>query len=142
MALATNAFAADSIGFGIRGGSAINKSSYYTEAFADYYLNKIVSVGATVAYVAVDYSKLSTVKRDTSVPITLLAKAHAPIPFVQPYVGVGEAVVFHGTRGTKGTPVALAGASASLGPIFVNLEYRRQFDDKLDFLGGGVGIKF
>jgi hypothetical protein len=29
-----------------------------------------------------------------------------------------------------------------MGPIFLNAEYRRQFDDKLDFLAGGVGVSF
>lgn len=142
LALAANALAADSLGIGIRGGAATNRSSNFTEAFADLYLNRLVSVGATVAYVMLDRDNAKSIRRDESLPITALFKIHAPIPFFQPYAGLGAALVFHDKRGTKGTPVALAGGDLLFGPFFVNVEYRRQFDDELNFLGGGVGVRF
>jgi hypothetical protein len=142
--LAVTAEAADSIRMGIRGGAAVNKSSYFTEAFGDLYLNRLVSIGATAGFVTIDRDNSLNVKRDESVPITALFKVHAPIPLIKPYAGLGAALVFHDKRGVKGTPTALAGINLDLGllPLFVNAEYRRQFDDKLDFLSGGVGIRF
>ena len=144
LSLAAPAAASDSIGLGIRAGAAAGHDSTFTEAFGDLYLNRLVSVGATVAYVTVDRDSLRSVKRDESVPITALFKIHAPIPLLQPYAGLGAALVFHDKRGTKGTPVALAGIDLKLGPLplFLNLEYRRQLDDELDLLGAGIGIKF
>lgn len=142
LAFASNAFASDSIALGVRAGSATNHDSYFTEVYGDLYINRLVSLGAAVAFTSVDHG--SGVKRDESVPITLLFKVHAPIPLVKPYAGLGAATVFHGHRGIKGTPVALLGLDVKLGvvPVFLNLEYRRQFDDQLDYLGGGVGISF
>lgn len=139
---ASNASAADSIALGVRAGSATNHDSYFTEVYGDLYINRLVSLGATVAFTSVDRG--SGLKRDESVPITALFKVHAPIPLIQPYAGLGAATVFHGHRGIKGTPVALVGLDVKLGvlPLFLNLEYRRQFDDQLDYLGGGVGISF
>lgn len=142
MALAANAMAADSLGIGIRGGGTTNRSSNYTEAFADLYLNRLVSIGATAAYVMLDKDNANSIRRDESVPITALFKLHAPLPFFQPYAGLGAALVFHDKRGAKGTPVALAGGDLLFGPFFLNMEYRRQFDDELNFLGGGVGVRF
>lgn len=142
-AVAATSYASDSIGVGVRAGSATNHDGYFTEVYGDLYLNRLVSVGATIAYTSVDHGAAG-VKRDTSVPITALFKLHAPIPLVQPYAGLGAALVFHNHRDVKGTPVALLGLDMRLGPtpFFLNLEYRRQFDDELDYLGGGVGIKF
>lgn len=144
LSLAATAVAADSIGAGIRAGAAAGRSSYFTEAFGDLYLNRLLSVGATVAFVSLDHGSVNSLKRDQSVPITGLFKVHAPIPILQPYAGLGAALVVHDKRGVKGTPVALAGADLRLGPtpLYLNIEYRRQFDDKLDFLGGGLGVKF
>lgn len=144
LSLVATANAADSLGLGIRAGADPGHSSSFTEVFGDLYLNRLVSIGATVAYVMVDRDNLNTVKRDESVPVTALFKLHAPIPFFQPYAGLGAALVFHNRRGTKGTPVALAGVDLKLGPtpFFLNAEYRHQFDDELNFLGGGLGIKF
>lgn len=144
LSLATTVFAADSISFGARAGAVAGHSSTFTEAFADLHLNPLVSIGATAAYMAVDRDKLSSVKRDESVPVTALFKIHAPIPFFSPYAGLGAALVFHNKRGNKGTPVALAGGDLRLGPtpLFLNVEYRRQFDDQLDILAGGIGFKF
>ncbi|BCS55871.1 hypothetical protein [Geobacter sp. SVR] len=135
---------AESIGFGVRGGGATSRSSYYAEGFADLYLNRLVSIGATAAYVMLDHNDAGSIRRDTSVPITALFKVRPPLPFFQPYAGLGAAVVFHENRGVKGTPVIVAGTdlNISTSPLFLNVEYRRQFDDKLDFLGGGLGIKF
>jgi len=144
LSLAANACAADSLAAGIRAGGAANRGSYYFELFGDLYLNRLVSVGATAGYVMVDPDNARTIRRDSAVPITALFKLHAPLPYVQPYAGLGAGLVFHDNRGVKGTPVALVGADMNIGktPFFLNAEYRRQFDDKLDFLGGGVGIKF
>ncbi|OGT97664.1 MAG: hypothetical protein A2079_05695 [Geobacteraceae bacterium GWC2_48_7] len=142
--LAVTADAADTLRLGVRGGAALNKSSLFTEAFGDLYLNRLISIGATAGFVAIDRDNNLSVKRDESVPITALFKVHAPIPLIKPYVGLGEALVFHDKRGVKGTPVALAGLNFDLGllPVFLNLEYRRQFNDQLDFLGGGLGVRF
>jgi len=144
LSLAATAVAADTIGVGVRAGAAAGRGGYFTEAFGDLYLNRLVSIGATVAFVSLDHDNLKALRRDQSVPITGLFKIHAPIPVIQPYAGLGAAMVFHDKRGAKGTPVALAGADLQMGPtpLYLNFEYRRQFDDKLDFLGGGVGVKF
>lgn len=143
IAIAATSYASDSIGLGVRAGSATNYDGYFTEVYGDLYLNRIFSLGAALAYTSVDRGATG-VKRDTSVPVTALFKVHAPIPFVQPYAGLGAALVFHNHRNVKGTPVALLGFDLKLGltPFFLNMEYRRQFDDKLDYLGGGVGFKF
>jgi hypothetical protein len=140
LTLATGASASDSIALGVRAGSVTNHDGYFTEAFGDLYINRLVSLGATVAFTSVDHG----IRRDKSVPVTALFKVHAPIPLIKPYAGLGAATVFHDHRGIKGTPVALVGLDLKLGltPLFLNLEYRRQFDDKLDYLGGGVGVKF
>jgi len=144
LSLAATAVAEDSIGAGIRAGASAGRSGYFTEAFGDLYLNRLVSIGATLAFVSLDHDSAKSLRRDDSVPVTALFKVHAPIPILQPYAGLGAAMVFHDKRGVKGTPVALAGADLRLGPspLYLNIEYRRQFDDKLDFLAGGVGVKF
>lgn len=144
LSVAATAIAADSIGVGVRAGAATGRSSYFTEAFGDLYLNQLISIGATVAFVSLDHDNTNSLRRDESVPVTGLFKIHAPIPILQPYAGLGAAMIFHDKRGVKGTPVALAGADLRLGPLplYLNIEYRRQFDDKLDFLSGGVGVKF
>lgn len=142
--LAVTADAADTVRIGIRGGAAMNRSSTFTEAFGDLYLNRLVSIGATAGFVTIDRDNNLSVKRDQSIPVTALFKVHAPAPLIKPYAGLGAALSFHDERGVKGTPVALAGINLDLGllPAFVNLEYRRQFNDSLDFLGGGVGVRF
>jgi len=142
--LAASAAAADSISIGARAGAVSGHSSTYTEAFADLHLNRLVSIGATLAYVSVDRDKATSVKRDESVPVTALFKLHAPIPILSPYAGLGAALVFHDRRGTKATPVALVGGNLDIPatPLFINAEYRRQFDDGLDILAGGLGIRF
>ena len=142
--LAAGAAAADSISIGARAGAVSGHSSTYTEAFADLHLNRLVSIGATVAYVSVDRDKATSVKRDESVPVTALFKLHVPTPVLQPYAGLGAALVFHDKRGAKGTPVALVGGNLDIPatPIFLNVEYRRQFDDELNILAGGVGFSF
>lgn len=142
LSLATTVCAADSIAVGVRGGAAVGEKSYSTEVFGDLYLNRLVSIGATLGYTMIDKDNKHIFKRDESVPITALFKVHAPIPFVKPYAGLGQALIFHDKRGTKGSAIGLAGLNFPIGPIFLNAEYRRQFDDKLDFLAGGVGISF
>ncbi|MDU0457954.1 MAG: hypothetical protein RW306_04400 [Geobacteraceae bacterium] len=142
LAIATTASASDSIAVGVRAGAAAGESSYSTEVFGDLYLNRLVSIGATLGYTMVDKDNKRTFSRDESVPITALFKVHAPIPFVKPYAGLGQALIFHDKRGTKGSVIGLAGLNFPIGPIFLNAEYRRQFDDKLDILAGGVGISF
>lgn len=144
LSLATSAVAANSIGAGIRAGASAGRSGYFTEAFGDLYLNKFVSIGATAAFVSLDYDSAKSLKRDNSVPVTALCKVHVPTPLLQPYAGLGAAMVFHDKRGVKGTPVALAGVDMPLGPspLHLNIEYRRQFDDKLNFLAGGIGVRF
>ena len=143
LVVSTSVYAADSIGVGIRAGAAANRSSSFTEVFGDLYLNRLVSVGGAVAYTSVDYVNPG-VKRDESVPVTAMFKVHAPLTVLKPYAGLGAAMIFHDRRGVKGTPVALVGADLKLGrsPLFLNVEYRRQFDDGLDFVAGGVGVKF
>jgi hypothetical protein len=73
-----------------------------------------------------------------------LFKVHAPIPIVQPYAGLGQAIIFHDHKSTNGSPVVFAGADISFIPLlFLNVEYRHQFNDgNLDFIAGGVGVKF
>lgn len=142
LSLVTTAVAADSIAVGVRGGAAVGQSSYNTEVFGDLYLNRLVSIGATLGYTMIDKDNKRTFKRDESVPITALFKVHAPIPFIKPYAGLGQALIFHDKRATKGSVIGLAGINLPIGPIFLNAEYRRQFDDKLDILAGGVGISF
>ena len=142
LAIATTACAADSIAVGVRAGAAAGESSYSTEVFGDLNLNRLVSIGATLGYTMIDKDDKRTFSRDESVPITALFKVHAPIPFVKPYAGLGQALIFHDKRGTKGSVIGLAGLNFPIGPIFLNAEYRRQFDDKLDILAGGVGISF
>ena len=142
LTLAINAHAADSISVGLRAGAALGQSGHYTEAFGDLHLNRLVSIGATAGYMAIDSDNKRIFKRDESLPITALFKVYAPTPIVKPYAGLGQALVFHDKRGTKGSVVGLVGLNFPIGPIFLNAEYRRQFDDKLDFLAGGVGVSF
>lgn len=143
LALTAPVYAADSIAIGVRAGAAVGEKSYNTEAFADLYLNRLISIGATIGYTMVD-SHRYTVARDTAVPITALFKLHLPTPVLKPYAGLGQALIFHDKRGTKGSPVGLIGIDIPFGPLplFLNGEYRRQFDDKLDFLAGGIGVSF
>jgi hypothetical protein len=144
LAVAASAVAADSLGFGIRAGAELNRGGYYTEAFGDLYLNRLVSIGASAAFVSADIEHLSTIRREESFPITALFKVHAPLPYVRPYAGLGEAIIFHDKTSVTGSPVILVGADAQLGstPLHLNLEYRHQFNGDQDLLGGGVGIKF
>jgi len=151
LSLASTALAADSIALGVRGGgeingdSQINKNSEFYEAFGDLYLNRLISIGATLAYSAADHKTLGSFRREDSYPITALFKIHAPIPYIQPYAGLGQALIFHNHHSASGSPVAFVGANISPLPLplFLNLEYRHQFNGgDLDFLAGGVGIKF
>lgn len=142
LSLVTSAFAADSISLGLRYGGTLGESGQYTEAFGDLYLNRLVSIGATFGYTMVDKDNKRLFRRDESLPITALFKVYAPTPFVKPYAGLGQALIFHNHRGTKGSVIGVAGLNFPIGPIFLNAEYRRQFDDKLDLLAGGVGISF
>ncbi|MSN27098.1 MAG: hypothetical protein GJV46_14650 [Geobacter sp.] len=132
----------DSIAVGIRAGGAAGRSSYSTEVFGELYLNRLVSIGATLGYTIIDRDNKQSVKRDEAVPITALFKAHAPFPVIKPYAGLGQALIFHNDRGTKGSVVGLAGVDIPIGPFFLNAEYRRQLDDRLDILAGGVGTRF
>ncbi|HIJ95606.1 MAG TPA: hypothetical protein HPP94_07695 [Desulfuromonadales bacterium] len=141
LALAAPACASDSIAVGVRGGVAVAEKSFSTEVFGDLYLNRLLSVGATFGYTMIDKDKHSF-KRDTSVPITALFKVHAPVPFIKPYAGLGQALIFHNSKATKGSVIGVAGLNLPIGPLFLNAEYRRQFDDKHDFLAGGAGIAF
>lgn len=144
LCIASSAYAADSIGVGIRAGAETSRSGQFYEAFGDLYLNRLVSIGATAAYVMVDHGNPGSIRRDESVPITALFKIHAPVPYVSPYAGLGQALVFHNKHSVTGSPVILVGADISPVPmpLFLNIEYRRQFNGELDFLAGGVGIKF
>jgi hypothetical protein len=137
-------FASDSIGGGVRAGTVTNRSGYFTEVFGDLYLNRLVSIGATGAFVSVDREHPSSIRRDESFPITALFKVHAPVPYIMPYAGLGEALIFHDRRSVTGSPVILVGANLSPGqvPLHLNLEYRHQFNGELDFLGGGIGVRF
>jgi hypothetical protein len=143
LAVAASAQAADSIAIGIRDGIAhghYNTNS--AEAFADLYLNPIISIGASAGYVMPNKSHINSIQRDKAVPITALFKAHLPIPFVKSYAGLGEAIEFHHHNIPTYTPVVLAGADIPLGIFFVNAEYRRHFNDRMDFFSAGAGIKF
>lgn len=151
LSLASTAVAGDSIAVGVRAGGEINsdsqitKNSEFYEAFGDLYINSLISVGATLAYTAADHKSLGSFRREESYPITALFKVHAPIPFVQPYAGLGQALIFHKNRSATGSPIAFVGANISPLPIplFLNIEYRHQFNGgDLDFLAGGVGVKF
>ncbi len=142
LSIASTAVAADSIAVGVRAGAAAGERSFNTEVFGDLYLNRLVSIGATLGYTMIDKDNKQTFRRDESVPITALFKVHLPTPFIKPYAGLGQALIFHDKRGTKGSVIGLAGLNFPIGPLFLNAEYRRQFDDKLDILAGGVGISF
>jgi len=142
LSLLTGAFAADSISLGLRAGATVGQSGNFTEAFGDLHLNRLVSIGATLGYNMIEKDNKHLFKRDESLPITALFKVYAPTPLVKPYAGLGQALIFHDKRGTKGSVVGMAGLNLPIGPIFLNAEYRRQFDDKLDFLAGGVGVSF
>ena len=142
LSLLTGAFAADSISLGLRAGATVGQSGNFTEAFGDLHLNRLVSIGATLGYNMIEKDNKHIFKRDESLPITALFKVYAPTPLVKPYAGLGQALIFHDKRGTKGSVVGMAGLNLPIGPIFLNAEYRRQFDDKLDFLAGGVGVSF
>lgn len=144
LSMSSTAIASDSIAAGIRAGGEMNKSGHFYEAFGDLYINRLISIGATVAYVLVDHNDFGSIRRDESYPITALFKVHAPLPILQPYAGLGQALVFHDKRSVTGTPVILIGADMSPLPLplFVNVEYRRQLNGELDFIAGGVGVKF
>ena len=143
LAVATSALASDSIAIGIRDGIAHDHYSTNSfEAFGDLYLNPIISIGAIAGYVIPNKDHINSIQRNDSVPITALFKAHAPIPFVKPYAGLGEAIEFHDHNIPTYTPVALAGVDIPIAIIFLNAEYRREFNDRLDFFSAGVGIKF
>jgi Outer membrane protein beta-barrel domain len=151
LSLVSTAVAADSIAVGVRAGGEINsdsqitKNSEFYEAFGDLYLNRLISVGATLAYSAADHKTLGSFRREESYPITALFKVHAPIPYIQPYAGLGQALIFHDRHAATGSPVAFVGADISPLPLplFLNIEYRHQFNGgDLDFLAGGVGVKF
>lgn len=143
IATATAASAADTLSAGVRAGASAGRSGYATEVFADYHINRFVSAGATMGYTVIDYKNLSTTKRDESMPITALLKLRVPLPLLQPYAGVGQALVLRDKHASKGSPVAVAGLEYALLPfVFLNAEYRRQFDDKLNFIAGGVGVRF
>ena len=151
LSLASTAAAGDSIAFGVRAGGEINgdsnisRNTEFYEAFGDLYLNRLVSVGATLAYSAADHKSLGSFRREDSYPVTALFKVHVPIPYLNPYAGLGQAFIFHENRQTTGSPVAFAGVNISPlpSPLFLNIEYRHQFNGgDLDFLAGGVGVKF
>lgn len=139
--VASQAFAGDSIAVGVRAGAATSHSSYITEVFGDLYLNRLVSVGGAVAYQMIDRDDA---KRDESLPITVLAKVHAPLPVLSPYAGLGQAVIFHDKKSASGSAVILAGLDFKPlpMPLFINLEYRHQFNGELNIVAGGVGVKF
>ena len=149
--IASTAVADDSIAVGARYGgeinnnSQINKNSEFYEAFGDLYINRLISVGATLAYSAADHKTLGSITREEAYPVTALFKVHVPIPFVQPYAGLGQAFIFRKNHKSTGSPVAFAGADISPLPLplFLNIEYRHQFNGgDLDFIAGGVGVKF
>jgi hypothetical protein len=151
LSLATTAVAQDSIALGVRAGGEISSNNKidtnteFYEAFGDLYINRLVSVGATLAYTAADHKTLNSIRRDESYPITALFKIHAPIPYVQPYAGLGQAFILHNHKSSTGSPIAFVGANISPlpMPLFLNLEYRHQFNGgDLDFIAGGVGVKF
>lgn len=151
LSLASTALSGDSIAVGVRAGGEINSDSQITrnsefyEAFGDLYINRLISVGATLAYAAADHKTLGSFRREESYPVTALFKVHAPIPFIQPYAGLGQAFIFHRNHNATGSPVFFVGANVSPLPLplFLNIEYRHQFNGgDLDFLAGGVGVKF
>lgn len=144
MATSFQASASDSVALGVRIGAVADQSSFITEAFGDLYLNKLISVGGTLGYQVLDRDDKKSIKRDESVPVTVLAKLHAPLPILSPYLGLGEAIVFHDKRTATGSPVAIAGLDFKPMPLplFVNLEYRHQLNGELNILAGGIGIKF
>lgn len=142
LALVTGSFAADSISLGARYGVTVGQTGHYTEIFGDLHLNRLVSIGATAGYMMVEKDNKRIFKRDESLPIVALFKVYAPTPLIKPYAGLGQALIFHDKRGTKGSVVGLAGLNLPIGPLFINGEYRRQFDDKLDFMAAGIGISF
>ena len=145
------AFADDSIAVGVRYGgeigenSSISRNSDYYEAFADIYLNRLISVGASISYLASDISDAGSFTKQQSYPVTALFKVHIPVPILHPYAGLGQAIIFHNRKSTSGSPVAFAGADFSPlpGPLFLNLEYRHQFNEgDRSFIAGGIGVKF
>ncbi|MDR3580696.1 MAG: hypothetical protein P4L44_12105 [Oryzomonas sp.] len=140
---ATNVIASDSIGIGIREGAATDReTSNFVDVFADLYLNRIVSIGASASYVMPNRDHINSIQHSNSEPVTALFKLHAPTPVLQPYAGLGEALEFHNKYGPTGTPVALIGLDFPIGPFFLNAEYRRQFNDMLNFVSVGAGIRF
>lgn len=143
-ATAAPALADDSIALGVRGGAATNHSSHIMELFGDLYLNNLISIGATASYQVIESDNAKSIKRDESMPITALAKLHAPLPFISPYAGLGEAVIFHNKRSATGSPVFLAGLDFKPLPLplFLNFEYRHQLNGELNILAGGLGVKF
>lgn len=151
LSLVSTAAAGDSIAVGARYGgeigndNQIRESSEFYEAFGDLYLNKLVSVGATLAYSAADHKTLGSIRREESYPVTALFKVHVPIPVLQPYAGLGQAFIFHRHYKNTGSPVAFVGANISPAsvPLFLNIEYRHQFNGgDLDFIAGGAGVRF
>jgi len=151
LALASSAVADDSIAVGLRAGGEINsdtkitRNSEFYEAFGDLYLNRLISIGATLAYSSADHKTLGDFRREDSYPVTALFKVHVPIPYIQPYAGLGQALIFHDKHSTTGSPVAFIGTDISPlpTPLFLNIEYRHQFNGgDLDFIAGGVGVKF
>lgn len=143
LSIATSATAADTLSAGVRAGASAGESSFSTEVFADYHLNRFFSVGATMGYVMIDYKRVSSARRDESMPVTALVKFRVPLPLLQPYVGAGQALILRDNDATTGSPIAVAGLEYSLLPfVFLNAEYRRQFNAKLDFIAGGVGLRF
>ena len=149
--LVSTAAAGDSIAVGVRAGGEINnesqvsRNSEFYEAFGDLYINRLISIGATLAYSAKDHKTLGSFRREDSYPITALFKVHVPFPYLQPYAGLGQALIFHNKHSATGSPVAFLGADVRPlpMPLFLNIEYRHQFNGgDLDFLAGGVGIKF
>ena len=151
LSMASTALAADSIALGVRYGGEINsdtqisRNSEFYEAFGDLYLNRLISIGATLAYSSADHKTLGDFRREDSYPITALFKVHVPFPIIQPYAGLGQAFIFHSRHAATGSPVAFVGADFSPlpTPLFLNIEYRHQFNGgDLDFIAGGVGVKF
>ncbi|MBL0224725.1 MAG: hypothetical protein IPQ16_03830 [Geobacteraceae bacterium] len=90
LSLVSTAVAEDSIAVGVRAGGEINsdsqisRNSEFYEAFGDLYINRLVSVGATLAYSAADHKTLGSFRREESYPVTALFKVHAPIPISSP----------------------------------------------------------
>lgn len=143
LAVATNAPASDSIGLGIRDGIAHGHyDTNSVEAFGDLYLNPIISIGASAGYVMPNKSHINSIRRNKSVPVTALIKAHLPTPLIRPYAGLGEAIEFHDHNMSTYTPVVLGGADIPFGLFFLNAEYRRHVNDRMDFFSAGVGIRF